>query len=243
MKNTSNTINSSNNKYKPGIFRYCDRWCEKCDHTNECLFFEINNKLESEERLKESFWNNMESIVNITINDLQDLAQDLGIEFATKTEKASHSQKCELTHGYLLYEKTTTYSRIVNDWFDDFSSKPLAINKSDISKGMSVKELAEGMKKLQKAVEYIRWYQDFISLKLKKALYSKHQFEDGFHRGFAKVVLIALDTSIESWNKIVGHFPSTANKVSNQIMLLEKIKEEVEKEFPYARKYKRQGLD
>ncbi|MEN8138304.1 MAG: hypothetical protein ABFR62_07720 [Bacteroidota bacterium] len=230
--------------YKPGIFQYCDRWCEKCEHTNECLYFDVNQKFFSRGKKEFNFWDKIEDIVNLTIDDLGKVSDNMGVDLQEFSKKFSKSNSEEtLSQGYLLFEKTEKYSKLVNEWFDEFAKDPLPANKEDIKYKVSPKELAESMQRLTKAVEYIRWYQNFISKKLKKALNSKHEFEDGFHRGFAKVVLIALDRSIDSWKNITEHFPGTEEKVTNQLLLLEKIREEVEKEFPRARGYIREGLD
>jgi len=230
--------------YKPGIFQYCDRWCEKCEHTDECLYYDVNKKFFLSGDNKFSFWDKIEDVVNLTIDDLEQVSESMGVDLSNFSKRFSKNNSEEtLSEGYNIYEKTQTYSKIVNEWFDNFAKEPLPINKEDYNRKVSAEELAESMKQLTKAIEYIRWYQDLISKKLKTALNSKNEFQDGFHKGFAKVVLIALDKSIDSWNSISEHFPGTSEKVSHQILLLEKIREEVEKEFPHARSYSREGLD
>ncbi|MCK5907484.1 MAG: hypothetical protein KAG37_07825 [Flavobacteriales bacterium] len=241
---SENNSLKSKKTYKPGIFQYCDRWCEKCEHTDECLFYDVNKKFFLSGDNEFSFWDKIEDVVNLTIDDLEQVSESMGVDLNSFSKRFSQNNSEEtLSEGYLTFEKTETYSKFVNEWFDDFAKEPLPINKDDHKRKVSAKELGESMQQLTKAIEYIRWYQNFISKKLKKALNSKHEFQDGFHRGFAKVVLIALDRSIESWNSILKHFPSTSEKVSHQLLLLQKIREEVEKEFPFARTYSRDGLD
>ena len=239
----NNSIKSQKT-YKPGIFQYCDRWCEKCDYTNECLYYDVNKKFFLSGDKKFNFWDKIEDIVYLTIGDLELVSKSMEVNLDSFSKKlAKNNSEETLSEGYLLFDKTEEYSKLVNEWFNGFAKDPLPVNKQDIKYKVSTQELAESMQRLTKAIEYIRWYQNFISKKLKKALNSKHEFKDGFHKGFAKVVLIALDRSIESWNSITEHFPGTSDKVSNQLLLLHKIKEEVEKEFPFARSYNRNGLD
>jgi len=241
--NQNNSLKSKK-IYKPGIFQYCDRWCEKCEHTDECLYYDVNKKFFLSGDKKFNFWDKIEDVVNLTIDDLEEVSDSMGVDLKGFSEKFSKNNSEEtLSEGYLLYEKTENYSKIVNEWFDSFAKEPLPVGKEDHKRKVSAKELAASMQQLTKAIEYIRWYQDLISKKLKIALNSKHEFKDGFHKGFAKVVLIALDRSIDSWNSVLEHFPSMSEKISNQLLLLQKIREEVEKEFPFARTYKRDGLD
>ena len=234
----------SNKTYKPGIFQYCDRWCDKCDHINECLYYDVNNKFFLSGNKEFSFWDKIEDVVSLTINDLGLVSESMGVDLNAFSKRFSKNKSEEtLSEGYDIFEKTEEYSKLVNEWFDGFAKDPLPVSKEDLKYKVSTDELAESMQRLTKAIEYIRWYQNFISKKLKRALNSKHEFKDGFHRGFAKVVLVALDRSIDSWTSITNHFPGTSEKVSNQLLLLTKIKEEVEKEFPHARSYSRDGLD
>ena len=241
---TENNSLKSKKTYKPGIFQYCDRWCEKCEHIDECLYYDVNKKFFLSGNKEFNFWDKIEDVVNLTIDDLGLVSESMGVNLDSFSRRFSKNNSEEtLSEGYLLFEKTEEYSKIVNEWFNSFAKEPLPVNKKDLKHKVSQEELAESMQRLTKAIEYIRWYQNFISKKLKKALNSKHEFKDGFHKGFAKVVLVALDRSIESWSSITEHFPGTSDKVSNQLLLLEKIREEVEKEFPFARSYSRDGLD
>ncbi len=241
---TENNSLNSKKTYKHGIFQYCDRWCEKCEHIDECLYYDVNKKFFLSGNKEFSFWDKIEDIVNLTIDDLGLVSKSMGVNLDSFSKRFSKTNSEEtFSEGYFLFEKTEEYSKIVNEWFNNFAKEPLPIDKGDIKHKVSTKELAESMQRLTKAIEYIRWYQDFISKKLKKALNSKHEFKDGFHKGFAKVVLIALDRSIESWGSITDHIPGTSEKISNQLLLLKKIREEVEKEFPFARSYNRDGLD
>lgn len=231
-------------KYKPGIFQYCDRWCEKCNHTNECLYYDVNKKFFLSGDKKFNFWDRIEDIVNLTIDDLEQVSESMGVDLKCFSERFPKNKSDEtLSNGYILYEKTESYSKNVNDWFDSFAKEPLNVSTDNLDNKISAKELAKSMRQLTKAIEYIRWYQDLISNKLKNALNSKHKFQDGFHKGFAKVALIAIDRSIDSWKSISENLHGMSDKVSSQILLLEKIREEVEKEFPHARTYNRVGLD
>lgn len=46
-------------KYIPGIYNYCDRWCERCQFTSRCLSHSIgedqNKKLEEIDQENERF--------------------------------------------------------------------------------------------------------------------------------------------------------------------------------------------
>src|SRR6187549_1842421 len=47
----------------PGIYNYCDRWCERCTFTSRCRSYENNSKLPPEQLdiKNKSFWDNISS--------------------------------------------------------------------------------------------------------------------------------------------------------------------------------------
>ncbi len=57
MKDASNRITSEDN-FIPGIFNYCDRWCERCMYTHRCRVYvtekELTEAYEAEKRYKKS---------------------------------------------------------------------------------------------------------------------------------------------------------------------------------------------
>ena len=63
------TVNNTN--LIPGIFNYCDRWCERCELTNKCANFalisERNLNCIDYENNNEKFWENFSEIMHTTL--------------------------------------------------------------------------------------------------------------------------------------------------------------------------------
>ncbi len=51
---------AENKDFIPGIFNYCDRWCERCPFTARCMKFamtrEYDDDHEASDINKEKFW-------------------------------------------------------------------------------------------------------------------------------------------------------------------------------------------
>jgi len=58
LKNMAN-----NPDFIPGIYNYCDRWCERCAYTSKCFLFATEKKQFPDDGAKdisnEAFWKRM----------------------------------------------------------------------------------------------------------------------------------------------------------------------------------------
>ncbi len=61
--------------------------------------------------------------------------------------------------------------------------------------------------------------------------------------GSAKIALIATDRSISAWGKLLKHLPKSEDEILEILVLLERLRNMTEKEFPDARKFVRPGFD
>lgn len=145
------------------------------------------------------------------------------------------------------------YIKIVNKWFKNseqiFEQKQKELileveidlpNSSPYDDVLTIKD----------AVEVIRWYQNQIYVKLKKAFYSSAWDEDinlnDFPKnsdGSAKVALIGIDRSIAAWRKLQDLFFEKEDEILRILIYLLKLRNNVETKFPNARNFKRVGFD
>ena len=61
--------------------------------------------------------------------------------------------------------------------------------------------------------------------------------------GSAKVALIGIDRSISAWGIMLRYFPACEDELLKILVVLEKLRKKVEKEFPDARSFFRPGFD
>lgn len=85
-------------KMIPGIYNYCDRWCERCEFIQRCANFTISeNQFSDKEDLDISnkhFWEKLSEIFQVTMEMVMETAKEQGIdldkidyETIEKTEK------------------------------------------------------------------------------------------------------------------------------------------------------------
>ena len=75
--------------FVPGIYNFCDRWCEKCALKLKCMSYVVGKKMEEklgktlEESLytkQETTWVYLKNIFDTTYEILHDLAEERGID-------------------------------------------------------------------------------------------------------------------------------------------------------------------
>jgi len=74
-------------RFIPGIYNYCDRWCERCPQTFHCLNFFLSEKEfsnpETHDIRNEAFWRKLSGILGETLELLREAAKKWGIELET----------------------------------------------------------------------------------------------------------------------------------------------------------------
>jgi hypothetical protein len=233
-------------RFIPGIYNYCDRWCERCPLTSRCLNFSISEEEfsdpEAQDIRNEAFWNKLSGILGETLKLLRESAKKWGIELETlgsMDDIENMKAKDVAAENHLLCRAAKRYSELVEDWFR--GREALFFETAAAAK--------EGVG-LEEALEVIRWYQYFICAKVVRAVRGKIEEEEergnelaSDSDGSAKIALIAIDRSIAAWAAIRHYMTGGAEGVIDIIAFLDSLRQAVEKTFPRARSFIRPGFD
>ncbi len=237
---------AADKRFIPGIYNYCDRWCERCPQTLHCLNFSLSEKEfsdpETHDIRNEAFWKKLSGILGETLELLREAAEKWGVDLDTldsmdniEDMKAKH----EAAKNHLLCRAAKRYSEMVEDWLT--GRETLFFETATAAR--------EGVD-LDEALEVIQWYQYFISAKIMRAVRGKVEEEeegdDEFQSdsdGSAKIALIAMDRSIGAW-AVIRHYDTHCDgRVLDIIAFLDRLRQGVEKAFPSARSFIRPGFD
>ena len=233
-------------RFIPGIYNYCDRWCERCPLTSRCLNFSISQEDSSDPEAQDiknkAFWNKLSETLAETMELLRESAEEWGVDLETldSTEDIENIKAKDVAaKNHLLSRAAKRYIGIIDDWFKE--KETLFFE--------TVAAAREGVS-LDETFEVIRWYQYFISAKIFRALRGKaeddEEGDDEFPRdsdGSAKIALIAIDRSIAAW-AVIRHYVTDGRKgVIDTIAFLDSLRQAVEKTFPNARSFIRPGFD
>jgi hypothetical protein len=242
---------AKNPKNIPGIYNYCDRWCERCQFTSRCLNYDLEEERDLDELdiSNEAFWNRVTETLQTTFELIKDMAEEAGVDL-DEIEPIEKEEDDTVVH--IISSVSLNYADMVDKWMED--NEHLLLEKfeeQDRRSGLSLvrSSIAADPVPLEDIIEIIRWYQYQIHVKISRALSSKKDEDreppDDFPKdsdGSAKVALIGIDRSISAWGEMAGYFPEE-KEVLKIIKFLKRLNEMTEKEFPDARSFKRPGFD
>jgi hypothetical protein len=251
---------AGNPRFIPGIFNYCDRWCERCAFTSRCLNYAMSQEefgdLESQDIDNQAFWDKLHGIFAATLEMVKEKAQELGVDLnAIDREEAARQQ--ELVHQRAKEQPCSKaamkYVKMVDGWFksnegvlEDKSSELQTLAAAGIPSASPVDEAVS----IHDCLEVIRWYQHQIYVKLCRAATGiiRGELEDledspEDANGSAKVALIGIDRSTEAWAGLLPHFPDQEHEMLDLLATLQRLRRQVETAFPQARAFLRPGFD
>jgi len=237
-------------RFIPGIYNYCDRWCERCTYTGRCLNF-VHGEAMAAELVGDDEDDTLAAQLSESLQDAVDLieiiAEEEGIDLDLDSPEfeemmAQEEQARERAANHPLTAAAGAYIGMVNDWF--------GVGKPEYT--MDLPPLEGDGARAGDAAEVIRWFQFFISVKIRRALGSRDgearhpQFWEDTPRdsdGTAKIALIATDRSIGAWATLLYAYPARKSATLEILALLSSLRLKLEQEFPNAWSFARPGFD
>ena len=251
---------AQNPNHIPGIYNYCDRWCERCPFTSRCLNYAMGEEddrqdTENADIKRKDFWNTIEDSLTLAMELLQEMAEEQGIDLNDiDVDETTREQELlrKAAASHVLAKMAKKYSDMVDSWFKKnqaiFRQREQDLT-TELSIGLEQKKLYNEAKSIVDATEVISWYQFQIHIKLMRALSNPdvdEEIEDEIQNdsnGSAKVALIGMDRSIGAWARLNEHFPDQSDEILDILLLLDRLRKKTEKTFPLARVFRRPGFD
>ncbi len=248
----------------PGIFNYCDRWCERCEFSHRCHNFAENELYFGEDpeardvtnpkfqKTLKRIYADAQKILDAALAKATTVPDPNAIEAAAAHEK--HVERRARAIGQKETKLAITYAHMVDEWFNNELRLPLE-HVQDLERRVETGEVSVATAKgdlvrLNDCVEVIRWYQHFIFVKLGRAfssLVEEQERPEIAHEkdsdGTAKVALISMDRSIEAWSALSEMFPQKADSILEIQVVLSRLRTSLSAKFPEARKFIRPGFD
>lgn len=127
---------AENQKFIPGIYNYCDRWCAHCPFTSRCMTYALSEEQFQDPQARDinnkAFWDKLSEIFQLTLEMLRETAQQEGIDLdsldlqaASGDEETAH----DVARNHECSRTAKVYDKMVENWFD--SAKDLFEEKAD----------------------------------------------------------------------------------------------------------------
>jgi len=243
-----------NDGYIPGIFNYCDRWCERCTKTSRCRSFALEQRLrsgkKSSDETNELFWEYIDSSVPDGLEFLiDDDDEDGDFEFTGYGPELDDKLNMLNAENHPCAVIASGYARIATRWFESTDRFGEFYPDDEDTPQTGAPAPDTDAARLKDAFDIIHWYKDFIYVKLIRAIsgISEDELEgDNDHSdalGSTKVALIGIDRSIGAWGIMLKAVPEQKEAIIRIIASLAGLRRRVEETFPSARDFIRPGLD
>ena len=254
-----------NPRFIPGIYDYCDRWCERCEFSHRCAQFAMRSHDRPDDpRTRDSenrkFWDALGASAHAgaaTLKNKRRAAKARTAKPVTIEAAAAHEKRLDRRARTLGQRETNaalTYSHMVDEWFNNELRLPLQHVRNlerRVEKGLTTVASAKGeLVRLNDCVEVIRWYQAFIYVKISRAFMSLVEEEEDRtlaatrdSSGSAKVALIAIERSIAAWVAMREMFPVETDSMLEILIHLDRLRRSVRRKFPKAKSFRRPGFD
>lgn len=243
------------NNFIPGIYNWCDRWCERCSLTYKCRNFHMEQQRKAEDLQKE--WpEELAHNLSETFSMLEQVADELGFTLDTSQEESESIHTLQEAQGILidshpLIEMAEIYFNKGKQWVDlelftiEFERLKLLCD----THVLRAEELESSLNLLGDAMEVVEWYLFFIPGKIKRSL--QDQMDDFWDRfpeeersdlGSAKIAILAIERSIEAWCTIQQFFPKD-ERIVEIVPILKNLRSGMVEVFPNYPKFIRPGFD
>ena len=232
----------------PGIYNYCDRWCEKCEQQLRCMSFVMGKKIEEKggfnferegHREDESIWARLKEVFESTYEVLHELAEERGLDvediYASENiDREFWGEDYEGTPREQVYQKLESSDLLrICSIYEYWADKCLE-QLYEIINDKEKRKLANNDENLARNRRALYGYHYHTANKSKTT-------ED--YNGSAKVALIGVERSIENWKIIQPLCPAYQKEISHLLVVLEQLRSDADEYFPKARTFVRPGFD
>lgn len=238
----------------PGIYNYCDRWCERCPFASRCIIYIEEQELSEEQKDPDNpaFWEAIGESFQKAIELLYKAAEERGIDLDALSEEASEEPEPEMPgHHQALYQTAHDYTVRCIKWLKN-KREAFEEVESEINRQlqMGIDKSAEGLQ-LGEAVSVVQRYAGMVSAKSFRALKGYPDMNEDFWdspfqndaNGSAKIALMCIERSLGAWEVILNHLPEHTDELLGLLVLLERSRRGLRQVFPDAGKFVRPGFD
>ncbi len=247
-------------KYIPGIFNYCDRWCERCTMADKCSLYaiekeELSEPLDEMDPDNKELWDHLGNMMTIAMELIRDFAEEQGIDLesiSAEEEMAEWENAKKEIDEHPLSKQSYKYVEACKAWFEENRAAIDAIAAELNQKAkleINPSQTHAQAKEINDYLEVIHWYQFQIHIKINRALSPSLLGDDmedpvqNDNNGSAKVALLGTNRSIAAWYGLFKYLPNFEDEILNILVLLEHTKKGIAKSFPNVHKFVRPGFD
>ncbi len=237
----------------PGIYNYCDRWCERCTMTHACLLYEneqaaIAANPDIKNMDNPAFWGHIsdqfKKAKEVLLQEVEKRGIELDLDNLDEIEYDFEAER-EAQDASPFIQLAEVYWKSARDWVKSHGKmlREEAIQKIELN----VPGAEEQVTQTADALDVISWYLFQLEPKLRRAHSAIYKPTDEFEQsdglGSAKVALIGIERAMGAWQILYNQLPEQQNVIVEFLALLQKTRREVLTALPKALEFVRPGFD
>jgi len=259
----------TDSRYIPGIFNYCDYWCERCAFTRRCRNFAMGEAQEHEGQVvgavddasRQDFWSRLagelrDTRMRRTLSDIAELDDPDDVWVADPEMERRIEDRHKASQEHPLASMASDYAMKVADWLKSTDADLKAVAEGLRRSAHEVFEeddLEEQALEIGDMIEVVAWYHTLIAAKTGRAvsgliqrknetgLVARLGLEDA--NGTGKVVLAAIERSMAAWLRLREILPQREGEILDLLALLTRIQHGIHSALPGAKAFIRPGFD
>jgi hypothetical protein len=248
-------------RHIPGIYNYCDRWCERCPLSHRCLNYSMERENddgdpEARDMNNEKFWKKMHESFAATLKMITEHAKEMGVDLndtmpaVEEKLRAKRERRQSRKHpaAKLSYDYMMAVREVQKKLKPALKAKGVELTTQA---KLGIADPATEAGEIEECLDVIGWYQMFIHVKITRALESKLREDEEMDEemrafpkdseGSAKIALIGIDRSIAAWSLLRDRLED--DSLLDTLAQLARVRRVTEEAFPSARAFVRPGFD
>jgi len=246
-------MNKEKKEYIDGIFNYCNRWCEKCKFTSNCRTFSIESRIYTHEILNDGQLPEAKDIIKHELKEFENEIEEF--DFDVEVDLDLTEEREEIFDLHPKEKKEYEIEKLADEYFRKVHSfLKIMDEKFNFTEADNQKKKEPKFQMLFENFEIISWYHMFIMVKIKRAIRGKSNLKIGMDEfeniiesydmnGTAKIAAIGIKESQKALNNLLSFVKECSSEIEDKLVLLGKILNLLDKEFPDYKNFIRPGFD
>ncbi len=242
-------------KLIPGIYNYCDRWCEHCNYTDRCRLFQTEAERNIKHILNDEDPNDPKVFASDITENLMNAVEMLREKFEELNIDPEEVEDAELFpapdfNSYAINNLAESFTNNLFPLLESLYEEQKLLSNDDENNDFQ----SDKQKEIKVSLSVLEWYAPQVYVKTKRLLQSREEYlaqddeelKDLDKEDFyvtAKLLLLATENCISSIHKLQQYFTSHSDELSDLIIQLHSIKKELIILVPDVTEYKRPYFD
>ena len=251
-------------RFIPGIYNYCDYWCQRCTFTRRCRNFQMGEKLKTEARgdqaptaecdaANAAFWTALATKLNRSSDGWSCDEADGAMPEPEPDWNRREESRREAVQQHPLVQMAMAYMQAAAAWLEDAQAdlKAVADDLAETARSPVPHDAEDEALEIGEMLDVVTWYHTLIPPKLARAIGSRLEVGDPnepasaeldeIHlddaNGSGRIVLLAIERSMAAWVRVREIVPTQEDAILTLLVRLDRLRAGIHLTLPGAKDF------